>query len=274
MTPAADRHHRPRLQLPLTSVAERRVAEINSAITEHEADAPIGDLRRQTEELDQAIETTWPTDGKLLALRGRAWSDLGDFPRAIELYDRATAMSDGAAPTWVADQHFNLLSRYAVALHRGETFELPADMLPTPSSLIREARRNQVVLERLGLNAERHALIGGISQAPGSDRADRWKPETVQQRRVGVPRRPRIRTPELLPLQLSATRRCRIHPRPQPRRRLARRVGLAPLAPHGSEWRSFGRRLLDPHRRGRCQPHRRRARRRRAAHRVDARSDR
>ena len=165
------------LQLPLTSVAERRVAEINSAITEHQADAPIGDLRRQTEELDQAIETTWPTDGKLLALRGRAWSDLGDFPRAIELYDRATAMSDGAAPTWVADQHFNLLSRYAVALHRGETFELPADMLPTPSSLIRKARRNQVVLERLGLNAERHALIGGFHKRQGVIGRTAGKPE-------------------------------------------------------------------------------------------------
>ena len=91
-----------------------------------------GERRLRTDRLP--IEDSWPSDGRLLEGRARAWSDLGEFPRAIEWYERALEKSE--ALTKAVEQLLNLRSRCAASLRRGQTYRRPGPDVGRPSEPI------------------------------------------------------------------------------------------------------------------------------------------
>jgi CHAT domain-containing protein len=105
--------------------------------------------------LDGAIEKTWPDDGELLSLRGRAFGDLGLVEEAIERYEAAIHANDGGASVKTIEQLVVLLSSAAVACHRTDRLEEAADR-------ISRAQKWLAVLSRLNDTGERRAIDGGV----------------------------------------------------------------------------------------------------------------
>jgi CHAT domain-containing protein len=105
--------------------------------------------------LDGAIEKTWPGDGELLSLRGRAFGDLGLVEEAIERYEAAIHANDGGASVKTIEQLVVLLSSAAVACQRADRLEEAADR-------ISRAQKWLAVLSKLNDTGERRAIDGGV----------------------------------------------------------------------------------------------------------------
>jgi CHAT domain-containing protein len=105
--------------------------------------------------LDEAIEKTWPDDGELLSLRGRAFGNLGMVEDAIQRYELAIHANDGGASVKTIEQLVVLLSSAAVDCQRDERLEEAADR-------ISRAQKWLAVLSRLNDTGERRAIDGGV----------------------------------------------------------------------------------------------------------------
>jgi hypothetical protein len=105
--------------------------------------------------LDGAIEKTWPGDGELLSLRGRAFGDLGLVEEAIERYEAAIHADDGGASVKTIEQLVVLLSSAAVACQRADRLEEAADR-------ISRAQKWLAVLSKLNDTGERRAIDGAV----------------------------------------------------------------------------------------------------------------
>ena len=105
--------------------------------------------------LDDKIAKSWPEDGELLSLRGRAFGDLGLVEEAIERYELAIHANDGGASVKTIEQLVVLLSSAAVGCQRDGRAEEAAER-------ITRAQKWMAVLSKLNLTGERRAIDGGV----------------------------------------------------------------------------------------------------------------
>lgn len=93
-------------------------------------------------ELLNIMPEAWK-DGETLALMANVWRELGDFDRAIPIYERAIAAEEATAPIRAEQDLANLLSR---------------------TQRNAEARRILARLLEIGETSERRALLGGVEK--------------------------------------------------------------------------------------------------------------
>ena len=121
-------------------------------------------------------------NGRVLEASALAWSELGDYPEAIEAYEKALKDRKGGAHLWAGEQLANLEVRYAVRLHR-EPERTAADNEKV-AELFNAARDRLDQLDALGgASGERYALRGSLYKKRATTRSGQDRLEDLEQAR-------------------------------------------------------------------------------------------
>jgi len=116
------------------------------------------DLLKTLAEIDERIPTEWRGNGKILALLGEAYGELGQLEKGVGYYKLALADEKAAFPAKAAEQLWNLQARWAVTVADAGTTE-------KANELLEESERQLVLLmEILGKTGERLSLMASVAK--------------------------------------------------------------------------------------------------------------
>jgi hypothetical protein len=88
------------------------IHDLNAAATEGRVRTDKSSVRTELEALEGSLPMLW-LDGEMLDALGMVWGELGDFPRAVDLLNKALLSEDGSAPFRTAEQLANFEDRAA-----------------------------------------------------------------------------------------------------------------------------------------------------------------
>jgi triacylglycerol esterase/lipase EstA (alpha/beta hydrolase family)/CHAT domain-containing protein len=144
---------RGRSRLWIRGSAVRELEELAVQACEVEDHQPLAE---RLTALEQDFVEQWPHDGELLWLSGMAWSELGDFERAIDRYRTAISAETANPPVQTIEQLANMCSRQSIKILQqggGDNSKIKA--------LVDDATKRLDMLDHLPETRERLALKGG-----------------------------------------------------------------------------------------------------------------
>lgn len=133
------------------------IRDLHSFATDGRIRTDKSGVRADLELLARSLPALW-LDGEMLYELGMVWGDLGDFPKAVELLNRALLTEEGSAPFRAAEQLANFEDRQAAA---------EAKTAGANEAVRERWARAQQHLERLlqiGQTRERLSLLGACKK--------------------------------------------------------------------------------------------------------------